>query len=180
MTHRKGFTLVEVLVALVVGSVVLLMAERVLAALSDQSSAIVSRNAEWDRESNGEGFLRALVGQLEIGAPGTIPFSGGPDTVRFSSWCEVPAGWLEHCTVTLAFRGRGNDQELVAAIDDRAVVSLERGIRNGGFRYLESAAAGGQWFQRWGTGITVPLGIGIVGRRGDKMDTMIVRIGTRG
>ena len=162
------------------GSVVLLTAERVLTALADESRAIVGRAAERDRAANGDDVLRALVGRLEIGAAGTVPFTGVPDSVRFSSWCEVPSGWLESCTVTLAFERTGAARALTASIDGRSPLVLVAGLRDGAFRYLESAAAGGQWFQRWGTGITAPLGIGVITERGAVVDTTLLPIGPRG
>ena len=178
--HRSGFTLIEVLVALMVGAIVLLGAHRVLAILTDQSHALTRRAAQTDRDANGERMLRSLVGQLEIGSPGTVPFSGSPDSVRFSSWCAAPAGWLERCVVTLSFAADSDHATLRARFGARPPLDLVRDFRRGTFRYLESAAAGGQWFQTWGTGITAPLGIGIVLVRDDSVDTMIVRIGSRG
>ncbi|HKV50231.1 MAG TPA: prepilin-type N-terminal cleavage/methylation domain-containing protein [Gemmatimonadaceae bacterium] len=178
--RRSGFTLIEVLVALVVGAIVLAGAHQVLAILTDQAHALTRRAAEGDREANGERTLRALVGQLELGSPGTIPFSGTPDTVRFSSWCEAPAGWLERCPVTLSFAADGDHETLRAEVGAQPPLELVSGFRRGTFRYLESAAAGGQWFQQWGTGITAPLGIGVVLVRDHSVDTMLVRIGPRG
>ncbi len=177
---RSGFTLIEVLVALIVGAIVLLGAHQVLAILADQSQSLASQAAEADRDANGERLLRGLVGQLELGSPGTIPFSGSPDSVRFSSWCETPSGWLERCQVSFWFVADGDHEVLRAQLGGRPPLVLIRGFTRGTFRYLQSAAAGGQWFQQWGTGITAPLGIGVVLLRGDEVDTMIVRIGARG
>ncbi len=177
---RSGFTLIEVLVALIVGAIVLLGAHQILAILTDQSHALTSRAAHTDRDANGERLLRSLVGQLELGSPGTAPFSGSPDTVRFSSWCDVPSGWLERCAVTLSFAADSDHEMLRAQLNANRPIDLVHGFRRGTFRYLESAAAGGQWFQTWGTGITAPLGIGIVLLRNGAVDTMIVRIGPRG
>lgn len=178
--HRSGFTLIEVLVALIVGAIVLLGAHQILAILTDQSHSLTSRAAHTDRDANGERLLRSLVGQLELGSPGTVPFSGSPDTVRFSSWCEVPSGWLERCAVMLSFAADSDHETLRAQLNAHRPIDVLRGLRRGTFRYLESAAAGGQWFQQWGAGITAPLGLGIVLVRDDVVDTMIVRIGPRG
>lgn len=178
--RRSGFTLIEVLVALMVGAIVLLGAHQVLAILTDEAHSLARRAAQTDRDANGERLLRNLVGQLELGSPGTIPFSGSPDTVRFSSWCQAPSGWLERCAVTLSFSADGDHETLRGQLGARPPLDLVRGFRSGAFRYLESAAAGGQWFQQWGTGITAPLGIGIVLVRDDAVDTMILRIGPRG
>ena len=178
--RRSAFTLIEVLVALVVSAIVLLGAHQVLSVLTDQSHALARRAAQSDRDANGERVLRDLVGQLELGSPGTVPFSGSQDTVRFSSWCEAPSGWLERCAVTLSFAVDGDHETLRAQLDTRPPFDLVRDLRSGTFRYLESAAAGGQWFQKWGTGVTAPLGIGVVLVRDDVVDTMLLRIGPRG
>lgn len=178
--RRSGFTLIEVLVALMVGAIVLLGAHQVLSILTDRSHALVGRAAQTDRKANGERMLRDLVGQLELGSPGTIPFSGSPDTVRFSSWCEAPSGWLERCAVTLSFAADGDHEALRAQLGTSPPLDLVRDLHRGAFRYLESAAGGGQWFQKWGTGITAPLGIGVVLVRDDAVDTMLLRIGPRG
>jgi hypothetical protein len=163
-----------------VGSIVLLGAEHVLAALTDEAQVIAARALHADREANGEGVLRALVGRLEIGTAGSIPFSGDSGAVRFSSWCEVPASWLERCAVTLAFDSIDRQPVLVARLDHAAPIVLVRGFSRGAFRYLESAAAGGQWFEQWGTGITAPLGIGALLDRGARTDTLLLRVGPRG
>jgi prepilin-type N-terminal cleavage/methylation domain-containing protein len=178
--RRSAFTLIEVLVALVVGAIVILGAHRVLEVLTDQAHELTRHAAYVDRSANGERMLRDLVGQLEIGSPGTVPFSGAADTVRFSSWCEAPAGWLEQCRVTLSFAATTDGEVLRAQLGSGQSLDLISGFSAGAFRYLESAAAGGQWFQRWGTGITAPLGLGVLLARGDAVDTMLVRIGPRG
>ena len=178
--RRSGFTLIEVMVALVVGAIVLLGAHRVLAILTDQTHAFAHHAMESDREANGERMLRDLVGQLEVGSPGTVPFTGSADTVRFSSWCETGDGWPERCQVTLFFTASADQESLQAEIGAGPPIDLLGGFSNGAFRYLESAAAGGQWFQRWGTGITAPLGIGVVVERANAVDTMLLRVGPRG
>ncbi len=178
--RHSGFTLIEVLVALVVGSIALLGAQRILAILTDETHAIARHATDSDRDANGERMLRDLVGQLEIGSPGTVPFSGSSDTVRFSSWCETGAGWSESCQVTLFFAVRGGHETLRTQLGAGEPFDLVGGFSAGAFRYLETAAAGGQWFERWGTGITAPLGIGVVLARGNTLDTLLVRVGPRG
>ena len=178
--RRSAFTLIEVLVALVVGAIVLLGAHQVLSVVTDQSHALAARAAQTDRDANGERMLRDLVGQLELGSPGTVPFSGSPDSVQFSSWCETPSGWLERCVVILSFAADGDHEALRAQLGTSPPLDLVRDLHGGAFRYLESAAGGGQWFQKWGTGITAPLGIDVVLMRDDAVDTMLLRIGPRG
>lgn len=177
--RRDGFTLIEVIVALLIGSIVLLGAHAMLAALSDESRALVLASAAASRAANGEEELRAIVGQLDVGTAGTRPFSGGAEQVSFSSWCDVPSGWLERCDVTLAFDSTGPNPGLILHRGAETVVLL-RGFERGTFRYLASAANGGDWVEQWGASVTAPLGIGTLLQDSARVDTVILRIGPRG
>jgi len=176
MRRRKAFTLVELLVALALGGTVLLGAHAVLVSLTNEAQEITTRSAAADRAANGMRVLHALVGQLEVGTSGTRPFAGDPTRVAFSSWCAVPAGWAERCRVTLEFDTANGTHVLEARIAGQRPLILARGFRAGAFRYLNSAANGGQWFRLWGRGITAPLAIGVL----LDADTIIVPIGERG
>ena len=172
----RGFTLVEVMVALVVSGMVLLGVRALFENLSAAQRRIVTREVRANAAANGMRLLRALVGRLDVGNPQSVPFTGTPDSSRFSSWCEVPGGWLERCTVMLAFDTSGSLHTLVARFDGASRLVLVRGFRTGTIRYLSDPAGGGHWLSEWGTGITAPLAIGVILDR----DTLIVRVGERG
>lgn len=173
---RVGFTLVEVMVALVVGALVLLGARAMLEALGGDAQTVARVAAQADREANGVRLLRELAGRLEVGTDQSGPFAGGPLATTFTSWCDVPAGWQERCRVTLRLERTPRGVGLVAAIDGARPVLLLDGYHTGALRYLASAAHGGQWFQTWGEGITAPIAIGII----LDADTTLVPIGARG
>ena len=179
MTRGEGFTLIEVVVSLLIGSIVLLGAHAILAALSDREQALATRAIEADRTANGLEELRSVVGQIEIDGPRTRPFSGDAAHASFSTWCDQPTGWLERCDVSLAFDSTGPHRGLVL---QRGAVSmvLMRGFARGAFRYLVSAASGGQWVEQWGASVTAPLGIGALLEYPTHIDTIILRIGPRG
>jgi prepilin-type N-terminal cleavage/methylation domain-containing protein len=191
--RHRGFTLIEVLIALAIGGMVLLGAHALLTALADEEHRISATAAVTDAAANGERLLRALVGQIEVGTDESAPFEGTPAAARFTTWCEVPAGWQERCAVTLAIESAAGDslandlhdgathfsraaRALVARFADGRAVVLDRAVEPDGLRYLESAAHGGHWFRVWGAGITAPLALGVLRGR----DTLIVRIGERG
>jgi hypothetical protein len=133
-----------------------------------------------DADATAERLLRALAGRLEVGTPEAREFEGTPSAVRFSSWCEVPAGWLERCEVrvgfdTLGATRRDGSASLAltltttsstvgvrsgAAAGERVV--LRTGLRVGALRYLDTPDAGGVWFVAWGRGISAPLAFAIV------------------
>lgn len=193
---RRGFTLVEVIVAIAIGGLVLVGARSLLEALADEEHHIARETALEAARSNGYRALRSLVGEMEVGTTESGPFSGDPTRTSFTTWCDTAYGWQERCEVTIAFEGEGGAQALVAHLPRRRRLVLARDFSAGELRYLNSASAGGQWFRGWGRGITAPLAIGVLLERpksggessvanGDgpidsRVDTLIVRIGERG
>lgn len=174
--HRAGFTLVEVMVALLVSAVVLLGARMLLEQLSENASRTIAAAGKADADANGERMLRDLAGRLEVGTDGATQFSGEPNAARFGSWCDTPSGWLERCAVALVVRD-GRDQSSIgvsfATGDTLTLLTRTVPIE---LRYLDDPRAGGRWFRSWGAGITAPLAFAVIAGA----DTMIVRIGERG
>jgi prepilin-type N-terminal cleavage/methylation domain-containing protein len=177
-TVRGGFTLVEVMVALVVTGVVLLGARTMLGQIADDADRITAAAAEADRDANAEALLRTIVDRLEIaGRPDEeVRFEGEPQGARFRSWCEVPDGWLERCEVSLGFIDLDGEKVLALRLSTGELVPLRRGFGAGELAYLRDAAAGGAWVRSWGASITAPIALGVV----IDGDTTIVRIGERG
>ena len=175
MPRRNGFTLIEIMVALLVGGIVLVGARAMLEALADQAHLVSDAASVADRDANADRTLRALAERLEVGTAPEMQFTGDPTATTFASWCEVPAGWLERCSVQLSIEHQHSEESLVARTSLGDSLVLRRGFRNGVIRYLESPAHGGSWIVVWGAGITAPVALGIfLGR-----DTLIVRIGER-
>jgi prepilin-type N-terminal cleavage/methylation domain-containing protein len=176
---RAGFTLVELLVALVVGGVAILGARAVLAALGDQAERVSEAAASSDRTANGERTLRALVGNLEIGTTPDVSFGGDERQVQFTTSCPTASGWQERCAVRLVALSPDSltGKAIVAGIlPTGEILPLLTGVTGPRFRYLRDAGNGGTWFRTWGNGITAPIAVGIVTER----DTLILRIGERG
>ena len=162
---RRGFTLIEVMVAIALSGIILLGARAMLVQLADDSDRIVSTAADADREANGDRLLRALVGRMEAGSDSIPALVGAERAARFHSWCDVPAGWQERCEITLAIvelGAEGEEQALVARFPDGEVIPLRQGFRSGTLRYLHAAGEGGAWLRSWESTITTPLAIGVV------------------
>ncbi len=173
---RGGFTLIEIIVALVVSSIVLLGARAMLSEVGDDALRIATQAQRVDSEANAERTLRALVRGLELSANDSAQFSGDERRVQFSSWCDVPAGWQERCSVALVIEKRRDGDALVIHASARAPMTVRARVRAGSLRYLSTVTAGGDWIRMWGAGITAPLAIGII----LDADTLIVPIGGRG
>ena len=176
MRRRDGFTLIEILVAFMIGGLVLASAQQILSALSASAAVTEINGLAADRGVNGEDMLYRLTGRLDVATPGATPFFGADRIAEFSSWCEVPRGWLETCTVVLAVDTVRGQPAVTARFDDSTRVVLIQGFARGAFRYLESADDGGVWQRVWGRGLGAPLAIGVILDR----DTLIVPIGARG
>lgn len=174
--RRGGFTLVEMMVALVISAIVVLGARMLLEQLGDSALRTVAAATRTDREANGERLLRELAGRLEVGTDASARFSGEPGIARFGSWCDVPSGWQERCTVALVVIPRGGRSSLVATLASDDTVTLLVRDQPIALRYLDDSRAGGRWFTSWGAGITAPLAFAVISGG----DTTIVRIGDRG
>lgn len=175
---RAGFTLVEVMVAVVVMGVVLVGARAMLGQVADAAERIGAAAEAADRDANAEGLLRSVAARLELPAqPGReIGFEGTPQGARFHTWCEVPDGWLERCRASLGFIELEDGPALALRLSTGEMVPLRQGFRSGEILYLRDAGDGGAWLESWGASISPPLALGIV----IDGDTTIVRIGERG
>src|SRR5437867_11053473 len=90
---RRGFTLVELLLALALGGLVVLMAQRVSAGVTDGARRLSETQEALDRRANARRLLVALVGSLDIGMSQSAGFDGRPNQVTFSTWAVTPEGW---------------------------------------------------------------------------------------
>lgn len=172
----RGFTLLEVMVALLVGMLVVALVRAFLERVADHADRVAVASAAADRDGNADRLLRGLAGRAEMSADGHAVFEGGPASVRFSTWCDVPAGWLERCRVTLAFVTAAGKPVLALEEGGAAPVVVRRLDEPGHFLYLRDAAGGGRWAGGWTSAVTAPLAIGVV----VDGDTTILRIGERG
>lgn len=183
---RSGFTLLEVLVAVMIAATVLLAADVVFEQLAD-SRSVISRSAiEIDRERNASSTLSSWVAQADVSprSPGAQPrsFGGDETSATFTSWCLAPGGWERECEVTLhVAKDTGDTSDtspatIIAIASTGDSVQLTMHGTGIAIRYLLDAQGGGHWLRSWGTGPTTPLAIGVV----SGADTLVLRIGARG
>lgn len=170
----RGFTLIELVIALAISGMVVLAARALVVAVAEANQRLEVASAEADAAANGERLLRGLVGRLDVSAMGSR-FQGVPTAMSFPTWCDAPGGGLEPCNAGITVQSAPGSAALVASLAPGVQVTLLRG-RAIALRYLESAAGGGVWFERWGTSVSVPLAIAVIVDR----DTLMVRLGTRG
>jgi prepilin-type N-terminal cleavage/methylation domain-containing protein len=173
---RGGFTIIELLVALLVGAMVVLAARLMLEGVADDARRIARFAEHSDHDANAERALRSTVESLDVGTVGVRSFEGDERAVRFTSWCARPGGWQERCDVTLSITGDSAAATLVLALPGDKPLNVRSGARHGELCYLADAHDGGRWVRRWGAGLGVPLAIGAI----LDADTLVLRIGERG
>lgn len=169
-SQSRGFTLVELVIALTIATGLLLGGRLLLERLADANHRMARAAEAADEAANADMLLRRLVLQADPPRIGH-PFDGGPAAARFPSWCDTPAGWQEACTVTLTL-----GDALTVSAPPMPPFLARRGIAGAEFRYLYDAADGGHWQRTWRDQATLPRAIGIV----TTGDTTILRIGERG
>lgn len=172
---RSGFTLIEVLVALVIGAVVLASARALIDGLADQATATSHAARVADRRANAELMAREVVGNLSLAPVTASSFSGTPREALFASWCPSARGDLERCDVRLFVRDRGAVQDVVLDLSFGRQITLLESASSVRLRYLSDASAGGVWQSLWSVGVNTPLAVGVLADG----DTLLLRIGER-
>lgn len=160
--------MLELVIALAVGGIVVLLTHAVTVTLADAAERVVRSRVEMDSTANA---LRSLRQWLLMVEGGSSRFTGLPAEVSFTTWCVVPAGWLERCSLVIAPDTSGG---LIARPSLGEEIVVLRGVPRRPFLYLTDPAHGGTWFERWGQGVTVPAALGIV----TGQDTVILRLGS--
>lgn len=166
----RGFTLIEIMVALTLSALVVLLAHRVFTGVVDATGRLRDARLALDREANGLRFLQEALGSLDVGTQGAGGFAGRPERVEFATWHRVPHGWLERGRLTLGLEdGRFMGQDSVARVE---------------FDYLLEAGANAAWVREWISPVSAPVAVRIrITGRGtgeERVDTVLVLVGPRG
>lgn len=181
---RSGFTLLEVLVAVMISATLLMSADVVFDQLADSRVAATRAANKRNHAENDMALIRRWVRQIDVSprsGPGLTPhtFAGDRTTARFTSSCIAPGGWERECDVSFhvtpgAAGAAGAALVAVSSTGDSARIGMRD--KSLALRYLIDAAGDGHWVNSWPSGPTVPLAIGIMSRT----DTVLCRIGARG
>jgi prepilin-type N-terminal cleavage/methylation domain-containing protein len=178
---RTGFTLLEVLVAVLISATLLISADMVFEQLAESRTETASSALQRDETQDAGALVRRWVRQIDIspeaGPPhGSHNFGGDSAQMRFTSWCVAAGGWERECDISVRTRIDSTGAALLAesSYGDSARTELRDSTIV--LRYLMDAANGGHWVNNWPIGPTVPIAIGVVSRS----DTIVYRVGARG
>lgn len=183
LRRRRGFTLVEVLVATALLSLVTLGLLTAMRSFAQTETRIDERIRTDDDLRATERFLRSVMATVSarpratpVGAPKQVDFVGGEDAMRWigvmparhgagglyrfhlyarAATTEAPAALvLEFVPFVPGFEAPLD----AAALQTRAMATASGGIR---FRYQEDPESGEQWLAQWPHNDRLPRRIGL-------------------
>lgn len=182
MTRRcvRGFTLVEILVAVVLTALAATLAARTWAAVAGGAAAAGDAREALDRRVNSGRWLSRAFRSLEVD-PSHGGFEGERNRVRFATWLERPEGWLEPGRVEL----EATAGVLLARLAGDSVI-LAREVARLEVDYLLEPGATTRWAGRWISPVSAPLAIRLRLARTvpagspARVDTLLFLVGERG
>jgi prepilin-type N-terminal cleavage/methylation domain-containing protein len=172
MIRRAGFTLMEVLVAIVVATGVVVTARAILVAIADGTQRLADASAVHDAERNADQLLRTTLLQARTLSQDSVSFLGTPKGFVLHSWCPAPGGWTEPCDVAVAVLD-STPAVVVRPGVLAADLIVRRALRSAELRYLASAANGGTWLRTWSSSSDLPLAVGLL----IDCDTLMLPVG---
>ncbi len=163
----KGFTLIEVMVALTLGAMVVLAAHQTFGAATDTTARLEAARVAHDTEMRARQWLTVAFASLDVATPGQTGFQGSPERVAFSA---LPA---RRVVLEVA------DGQLVAREDTATnrLLTAERVT----FDYLLHTGADEAWVRAWQSPVSAPLAVRLrLARPDGAVDTLLFAIGPRG
>jgi len=178
-TGKSGFTLIEVLTALVLTGLVALFAHQLVSVCTGTVHQLEQARRLEDRQANGRRWLRAAFLSLEAGGDAG-GFEGHRDHVTFTSWQQQPGGWFIPERVTL---GLDRGALTVTGFGHGALV-LADSVTSLALDYLLEPGADTKWVRQWLSPLSAPLAVRLrIARRegsAEMVDTLLCLIKERG
>jgi prepilin-type N-terminal cleavage/methylation domain-containing protein len=170
----RGFTLVEVTVALTIAGLVILSAHRIFTGVADGAKAVAVSREHLDRSANARRWLKSTFLSLEA------PFEGRTARASFTSWQLTPGGWFEPRPTQLL-----QDGDRLLANAGSESLYLAGGVSDVAFDYLLDPGANSKWVREWISPVSAPLAVRLrvagCGRRdAGCVDTLLFLVKERG
>ncbi|MBI3791853.1 MAG: prepilin-type N-terminal cleavage/methylation domain-containing protein [Gemmatimonadetes bacterium] len=168
---RRGFTLVELMVALTLLGVIAVTARALATSLFDTGRAIADVRMRRDGTSAQSLLLARLVRNMERASDSAVAFVGDPTGATFRSTCPTSHGTWEGCIV-----------RLTAGMPLRvSIPGLEFRLGDPGediqLSYLGEGLGTLTWVSVWLMRHEVPHAIGLVRARSTHPDTVALPVG---
>jgi prepilin-type N-terminal cleavage/methylation domain-containing protein len=178
VTRRRGFTLIEVVVALLILGLVVLLASGIFAGVSRAAAEVGLGRRQFDRDMNAQRWLARSLRSLEAGTPQATPFVGDSAGLSYTSWQPVPDGWLERVPVRI-----GVASGKLVANANGVPVTLRDSVEAVAVDYLLTPGALSPWVHEWRSAGQPPIAVRFriaLLRGGQPVDTLLFLIKERG
>lgn len=178
--RTRGFTLLEVLAALVLTGIVALLARQAVGRVVAFAAAAREAAHRHAMSANAERWLAEALGSARVGERGPIGdagFKGGPAELQFDTSLLTEEGWAEPASVALQLE----HSELVARY--RGVrLTLADAVARLEIDYLGEVGLQAPWLKRWYSEASLPVAVRIRLTRVDaaRTDTLMLPVGIRG
>lgn len=176
MRRRSGFTLVEVLVAIVLAAICIQLAHAVAVAAANGFASAASASRRLGQTHNAHRWLRDAILHAETGQPWSGPFVGRNDALDFDTWVRAAHGGTTRVRTSIARRGT----ELVASQSDGGRLMLMSDIAELDVDYLLGWGAEEAWVSGWSSPTALPYAVRLRIRRSagaTQADTLLLRTG---
>lgn len=177
LRNARGFTLIELTVALVVASLVLLTVHALASALFDAAGRTRETGRALAGTENARRVLVQVFGSVQAGVSPGDGFIGDTAQVACTSWYLDSRGLPARYRVTLAARSHA------LVLDGlEAPLTLADSVTGVTLEYLVSLGASSTWVRGWSSPVGAPLAMRVRMQRAApvRMDTLLVLIGERG
>ena len=171
-----GFTLLELMVSLSVGSLVIATAATLLFGLRDVATQVDRVSTQAAHNTNARRVFRGLLANVDVGQ--REPVQGSSDEVRIDTHCRFRTLWLVACRARLRVAPASDGVRVSATLElleadpadqfqggltkaDSVTLTLWEGLSRAKFIYLVDAARGGTWAEAWNAQ-SAPRGLGVV------------------
>lgn len=184
LARRSGLTLVELMVALVIGAMILAVAHRAVTDAIAGTAAIRRAREALDRSANARRRLRAAFLNLEIAGRRETAFEGAASRVTFSSWRTSATGTWEATHTTLSLDAERRHLSLVMTPMGRDSLPADT-LRLGAAEflaidYLLDAGLNAPWLREWRSEVTAPRALRVRVGTSQRADTLLFAVGERG
>lgn len=151
---RRGFTLLEVLIALLLAAIGVLTAHALFGPVVDGARQTARARRELDRRTNARRMLGSTLLSVEVGPAPAVPFEGHPDQMTFSSWIPTADGWFELQPVKVGLDG---GQMVVTWPGSRT--ALRDSLTRLQLDYLLESGINARWVGVWISPVSPPLAV---------------------
>lgn len=150
----RGFTLIEVVIALAVGAIAVLSAQVVLAGATRAYGRLGAFWASGAERAIAHRWLEDASYSLSVGGPNDHEFEGTANRMVASAWVLVPQGWRERQLITL--RQVGDDVVLDQVVGRIVIAQRVAAMR---LSYRQGRGGADQWVEGWRSPVAAPVAV---------------------